>query len=110
MNAIKPPLNNFCKEIQTVKPEEPVAWRWLYDGKPEVEKFFPMPGPDADVIALAANSEFPRTVQYLYAAPQPAPEPLTDDEIADIYADNQINPMRFARSIERAHGITGDEE
>lgn len=38
-------------------------------------------------------------------APQPARQPLTDEQIADIYADNQINPMRFARAIEAAHGI-----
>ena len=44
-------------------------------------------------------------VRPMYGAPQPAPQPLTDEEIADIYADNQINPMRFARAIERAHGI-----
>ena len=59
------------------------------------------------------ESTTPPEVHYemnLRGMSEKQPEALTDDEIADIYADNQINPMRFARSIERAHGITGDEE
>lgn len=48
---------------------EPVAWRWLYNGKPADDKYFSMPGPAADVTALAESREFPRKVQYLYALP-----------------------------------------
>lgn len=47
--------------------DEPVAWRWLYDGKPDGEKCFPLPGPDEDVVRAAAGMDFPRTVQFLYA-------------------------------------------
>ena len=59
---------------------EPVAWRWLYNGSPDSEKCFPMPGPDADVIAKAGASEFPRTVQYLYTAAPEAPKPAKPAE------------------------------
>ena len=101
---------------------EPVAWRWLYRGSPDSEKCFPMPGPDADVIAKAGASEFPRTVQYLYTAPQPRRR-LTDEEIDNttrkqvdclldhIYeygtaAEGIIERVRvIARAIERAHSI-----
>lgn len=55
----------------------PVAWRWLVDGKPEVNDAkgstcWPMPGPDADIIALAAQREFPVTVQFLWDGPPDA--------------------------------------
>jgi len=65
---------------------EPVAWRWLYRGSPDSEKCFPMPGPDADVIAKAGASEFPRTVQYLYTAPQPA-KPAEQEPVALLHDD-----------------------
>jgi len=53
--------------------------------------------------------------QLLYAAP-PARKPLTDTEIAGlwdghvvpVFGKNGINPIVFARAIERAHGITND--
>ena len=51
---------------------KPVAWRWLYrDGTPDSERCFPMPGPDADIVAGAAAAYFPRTVQYLWDGPPP---------------------------------------
>lgn len=48
----------------------------------------------------------------LYAAPQPARQPLTDTEIQTIWCSarnegNQHGPFWFARAIERAHGIGG---
>ena len=44
---------------------------------------------------------------------EPARKPLTDEEIADlwdghvvpVFGKNGINPIVFARAIERAHGI-----
>lgn len=44
----------------------------------------------------------------LYAAPQPARQPLTDEQISEIYANNKINPMRFARAIEAA--VNGSQQ
>lgn len=70
------------------QPAQPVAWRWLYNGSPDSEKCFPMPSPDADVIAKAGASEFPRTVQYLYTAPQPAKREPADPKIAPSLSDN----------------------
>jgi hypothetical protein len=52
------------------RPEpEPVAWRWLCNGKPDSDKHFPMPGPNTEVIAKASSCKFPRIFQYLYTAP-----------------------------------------
>jgi hypothetical protein len=49
----------------------------------------------------------------LYTAPQPAKrEPLTDDEISDLWLASISGPLtatKFVRAIERAHGI-GDQE
>ena len=49
----------------------------------------------------------------LYTAPQPAPAPLTDAQIAEMMRDTwgcaSIAPrhaLKFARAVERAHGIT----
>lgn len=107
--------------------QEPVAWRWLYNGKSDGEKCFPMPGPDHDVVERAATCEFPRTVQYLCAFPQPKspsddwvpiytepPQPeqppkrgwvgLTEDEIGDALIDLPVLGngyfLRIARAIE----------
>ena len=71
-----------------VAPAEPVAWRWLYDGKPDGSNVcFDGSGPDADIIERAKDSPFPRTVQYLWDGP-PARRgwvPLTDEEILGAY-------------------------
>jgi hypothetical protein len=53
-------------------------------------------------------------VRSLYArtAPQPAKQPLTDDEISDLWLASISGPLtatKFARAIERAHGIGGQE-
>lgn len=54
-------------------------------------------------------------VRYLYAAPQPvAREPLSDEQIVAIWMEKPryhaapigVTDIEFARSIERAHGIT----
>jgi hypothetical protein len=48
----------------------------------------------------------------LTAAPQPpAREPLSDEQIEDLYFDgfSLSNLREFARAIEAAHGITGDK-
>ena len=68
--------------IGTVSKQEPVAWRWLYNGKPDSHKCFDGKGPDADVILQAASSVMPRTVQYFYTAPPSKPwVSLTDEEL-----------------------------
>lgn len=53
---------------------EPVAWRWLFEGQPEMNDWkgstcWPMPGPDDDIIERAESAEIPRTVQYLWDGP-----------------------------------------
>ena len=50
--------------------------------------------------------KFARAIEAA-AANQPPRQPLTEDQIAEIYAYNKINPMRFARAVEAAHGIVG---
>ena len=69
-------VRHAIKEALAQPQQEPVAWRWLYDGKPDSEKHFPMPGPDADIAAMAGACDFPRTIQYLYTTP-PQRKPLT---------------------------------
>jgi hypothetical protein len=47
----------------------------------------------------------------LYAAPQPASPPLTDEQIIDMWAgvscgdDDEVNIIDMARAVEMAHGI-----
>jgi len=83
--------------------QEPVAWRWLYDGKPVSERHFPMPSPDADIVARAAASKFPRTVQYLWAGPPRREwQGLTEAEIYPLYSEPSCDAemLEFARAIE----------
>ncbi len=119
-------LSEALRASLAEQPAQPVAWRWLYNGSPDSEKCFPMPGPDADDIAKAGASEFPRTVQYLYTAPQPRRR-LTDEDL-DNTTRKQVDDLldhiyeygtaaeginyrvrAIARAIERAHGI-GEHE
>lgn len=98
-NAVRTPAIEALRARLAQPHPEPVAWRWIYDGKPDGEKHFPMPGPDVDIVASAGISEFPRTVQYLYAAP-PQREwvGLTDEEVS-LMAFNECaedwNDLRF---------------
>jgi hypothetical protein len=113
-----------CTPPQSAIEQEPVAWRWLYNGKSDGEKCFPMPGPDHDVIERAAAGEFPRTVQYLCAIQQPKspsddwaplyPAPPKRESLTDEQIDSIMQPLTqntayswraFARAIESAHGI-----
>ena len=59
-------------------------------------------------------AEFPVGTK-LYTRPQPKREPLTDEWIRMIYDECDAETgdefvFAFARDIERAHGITGDQE
>lgn len=57
--------------------------------------------------------KYPKTDMPLYTAP-PQLKPLTEEEISSlwdghvvpVFGKNGINPIVFARAIERAHGIT----
>ena len=75
--------------------QEPVAWRfqsavggWAYGSEPPLGSKYPA---------------YP-----LYTAP-PQRKPLTEEEIRQIALDTPIGGTNFARAIERAHGIGGDE-
>lgn len=63
-------LNRLIAQAQAAPEAEPVAWRWLYNGKPDGPYAFNYPLPDADVVARGLAAEHPRTVQPLYTAPQ----------------------------------------
>ena len=56
--------------------QQPVAWRWMYNGEPDGPYAFNYPLPDDDVVQRGLMAERPRTVQPLYAAPiaQTAPQ------------------------------------
>jgi len=114
-----PEMSGIEEAIQALRdrlaqPEqEPVAWRWLYNGQPDSEKHFSMPGPDAEVISRASACEFPRTVQYLYTSPPPKRDwvGLTDEEQRDALRECPHDTMEnlrvrwlyakdFARTIE----------
>lgn len=49
--------------------QQPVAWRWMYNGEPDGPYAFNYPLPDDDVVQRGLMAERPRTVQPLYAAP-----------------------------------------
>jgi hypothetical protein len=55
---------------------------------------------------------FPKQGTKLYTHPQPKREPLTDEQIAEISVEcATVTPsdIYFARAIEAAHGIRGDD-
>lgn len=89
-NAVRTPAIEAIRVALEQPDPEPVAWRWLYAGKPEGEQCFSMPSPDADIVSRAAALEFPRTVQHLYTAPPKREwQGLTDEEIAEAMVFNK---------------------
>lgn len=56
-------------ECQCSMRQQPVAWRWMYNGEPDGPYAFNYPLPDDDVVRRGLTAERPRTVQPLYAAP-----------------------------------------
>ena len=91
------------------RPAEPVAWRFEarhIDSAWAAAVTLKHPGPEG---------VYMRNVVPLYTAP-PQRKPLTEGEISNIwdghvvpvFGKNGINPIVFARAIERAHNITGD--
>ena len=86
--------------LQT-EPAEPVGWNWMLDGQPYGQAYYGNP-PDTDIAERAAIAG--RTVRLLYTAP-PQRQPLTDATLWGMWVDSPSDVLRFARAVERAHGI-----
>jgi hypothetical protein len=105
-----------CKPALQVEEVEPVAWMLaLPDGRLERLSVF---GRDYEAKEMLARSCAGCTMVPLYPAP-PARRPLTDDEIDRVIDVNwSINNHKptyvahraFARAIERAHKIGGNDD
>ena len=80
---------------------KPVAWNWMLDGQPYGQAYYGNP-PDTDIAERAATAG--RTVRLLYTAP-PQRKPLTDATLWGMWVDSPSDVLRFARAVERAHGI-----
>ena len=92
--------------------QEPVAWRWGYRSVTTGE----MDWRGYVEIAADPNLRSPAIImEPLYAAP-PQRKPLTDDEIEKLLIEHagmtvvfsEVD-LRFARAVERAHGIGGSD-
>ena len=88
---------------------QPVAWRWGYRSITTGE----MDWRGYVEIAAHPNLRSPEIVmQPLYTSP-PQRKPLTEEDISNIwdghvvpiFGKNGINPIVFARAVERAHGV-----
>ena len=107
-NAVRIPSIEALRTALAQPDPEPVAWRWLYAGKPEGEQCFSMPSPDADIVARAAALEFPRTVQYLYTAPpKRKPNPFDGRKLSD-YDNGYLHG--FDDAMEHAVLWAGNDE
>jgi hypothetical protein len=104
-----------CKPALQVEEVEPVAWMLaLPDGRLERLSVF---GRDYEAKEMLARSCAGCTMVPLYTAPH-ARRPLTDEEIDKLpWCPSYENPMTlaeglryFARAIERAHKIGGNDE
>lgn len=110
-------VSHKLRKALMLPPSKPIAWRWLYNGKPEINHMkgstcWDDEGPDPDIEQLAAKAKHPRTVQYLWEGPPSKHEwqTLIDEELpgiaqkADVAHDDvTITPFleRFARVIEQ---------
>lgn len=67
--------------------QQPVAWRWMYNGEPDGPYAFNYPLPDDDVVQRGLMAERPRTVQPLYAAPIAQAAPLKPHQLRELVND-----------------------
>lgn len=80
---------------------EPVAWCWLYDGKPG-QPFYGT-GPTDDLIKLAAARDNPVTVRYFYPRSQPVAVP---DEWRYFLANVVVPQFEAAKQAATNRGAT----
>ncbi len=102
----------LLRELAAEPVQEPVAWGVFVDD----ELFKPFNCKDNAVDWFQAQynhgSRYDYLVLPLYAAPQQR-TPLSDEVVAKLINDEWATPdvpsaWKFARAIERAHGITGE--
>ena len=102
----------LLRELAAEPVQEPVAWGVFVDD----ELFKPFNCKDEAVDWFQAQynhgSRYDYLVLPLYAAPQQR-TPLSDEVVAKLINDEWATPdvpsaWKFARAIERAHGITGE--
>jgi hypothetical protein len=97
--ALDESLTSLCQQIKLLESAEPVAW---YDvGVNENIAAIVMIG------GVAKHSLKSGTQLFTHPAPQPKAEPLTDDQIGEIFsatwhADKSWDATLFARAIEAA--------
>lgn len=103
-------VNHDCGKCKAAQSAEPVAWAIFTDaGNARMWTTFQ---PHIQKLADAEDL----TVTPLYLAPQPQRQPLTDEQIDDIWAGvsdpsrDEIDMIEFARAIEQAHGVTGEDK
>ena len=96
-----------AEELLAQPEQEPVAW--MYDHQIEVgyDKYTEVNIIETCARNLESNNCI--NIRPLYLAP-PKQEPLSVERIADLWTDINTNSVRnFARAIEKAHGIGGEE-
>ena len=90
---------------------EPVAWRWLHNGKPDSNKCFDGTGPTEEAISNASSAEFPRSVQYLYTAPQnPDVTLISEGKTWQGLTDDELDLIYKQHHNEYGQGVTGQYE
>jgi len=93
---------NMLREALAEPEQEPVAWMYhgiLHTGTPHDRRLIWRP---EYMDALSASKGAKATP--LYTAPS-ARKPLTDNTLWEMWVESPSDVMRFARAIERAHGI-----
>lgn len=87
--------NQAIRQALAQPEQEPVAWRW----KERINSDF-----DSWVISVSEPPPYAIEKQPLYAAP-PKREPLMTKYVIDLWDEYGLDPIKFAREIEAAHGI-----
>lgn len=106
--ALRRALEQPARQESVAAQQEPVAWGIVASNTGRICQV----ELDADEVA----DHNPARIVPLYAAPQPRREPLTDAQIEQCmkqaYATVQGRNLEqaFARTIEAAHGITGEKK
>jgi hypothetical protein len=99
--------------LEAEQQDEPVGWMWrrTYKTGGQHWEFCLSKFAAEDLAADSASLENKDEVLPIYTHPQAAQQPLSDEQILRHITCSPLERamfLRFARAIERAHGITGE--
>ncbi len=104
-------IDTAIEEVLAKPEQEPVAWMWTrkYGDGGYTDMVFKFLCDAEEYAKNSQNLKRPDIITPLYTSP-PTRKLLSDEEICNLYYNVNGAIHKFARAIEKAHGITGVDD